>query len=125
MNHLRQYASSLLAAAAFSTGLGLSAAGAANLTVARSVDADSLDAQKASTTQSLQVTNLIFDTMLTMGKDGSVHSGLASEWSMSDDGKTYSFTIRDGLKCHDGSIFDAAAAKKSLDRALDPATLNP
>ncbi|NHT75631.1 peptide/nickel transport system substrate-binding protein [Rhizobium sp. PP-F2F-G38] len=97
----------------------------ADLTIARSVDADGLDPQKASTTQSLQVTNLIFDTLLTMDKDGSVHPGLASEWSMSDNGKSYSFTIRDGVKCHDGSVFDAAAAKASVDRALDPATVNP
>lgn len=106
-------------------GLGTVCASAAGLTVARSVDADNLDPQKASTTQSLQVTNLIFDTLLTMDKDGSVHPGLASDWSMSPDGKTYSFTIRDGIKCHDGSSFDASAAKSSLDRALDPATVNP
>ncbi|WP_321377818.1 ABC transporter substrate-binding protein [Rhizobium sp.] len=96
-----------------------------DLTVARSVDADGLDPQKASTTQSLQMTNLMFDTLLTMDKDGSVHPGLASAWSMSDDGKTYSFTIRDGVKCHDGTTFDAAAAKASVDRALNPATINP
>jgi ABC-type transport system substrate-binding protein len=124
-HHLRKYIRALLAAAAFGTGLGLSAAGAEDLVVARAVDADSLDPDKSSTTQSLQMTNLIFDTMLTMDKDGSIHPGLASEWSASEDGKTYSFTIRDGVKCHDGSVFDATAAKASLDRAIDPATVNP
>lgn len=115
----------LLAAAVMATLAGVSSAGAVDLTVARSVDADSLDAHKASTTQSLQITNLIFDTLLSMDKDGSIHPGLASQWSMADDGKSYAFTIRDGIKCHDGSAFDAAAAKASLDRALDPATINP
>ncbi|OLP61946.1 ABC transporter [Xaviernesmea oryzae] len=115
----------MAAATAIGLAAGFSAVTAADLTVARSVDADSLDAQKASTTQSLQITNLIFDTMLTMDKSGSVQPGLASEWSMSPDGKTYRFTIRDGLKCHDGSSFDAAAAKASLDRALSPETNNP
>ena len=122
--HLR-HVRTLLAAVAFGTGIGLSAAGAADLIVARAVDADSLDPHKASTTQSLQMTNLIFDTLLTMAKDGSIHPGLASKWSMSDDGKTYSFTIRDGVKCHDGSTFDATAAKASIDRAINPATINP
>jgi len=117
--------SALFMALSLSAASGMVAANAADLTVARSVDADNLDAQKASTTQSLQITNLIFDTLLTMDKDGSVHPGLASDWKMADDGKTYQFTIRDGLKCHDGSTFDAAAAKASLDRALDPATVNP
>ncbi|NEI74492.1 ABC transporter substrate-binding protein [Rhizobium lusitanum] len=115
----------LAATIALTMTAGGLAAQATDLTVARSVDADSLDPQKASTTQSLQVTNLIFDTLLTMDKDGSVHPGLTSDWSMSQDGKMYSFTIRDGIKCHDGTTFDAAAAKASLDRALDPATVNP
>jgi ABC-type transport system substrate-binding protein len=125
MNLLRKHIQILLAAVALGAEMGISAASAADLTVARAVDADSLDPHKASTTQSLQMTNLIFDTMLTMDKDGSIHQGLADKWSMSEDGKTYSFTIRDGLKCHDGGTFDAAAAKASLDRAINPATLNP
>jgi peptide/nickel transport system substrate-binding protein len=108
-----------------SEGKGGSSGGANNLIVARAVDADGLDPHKVSTTQALQITNLIFDTMLTMAKDGSIHPGLASAWTMTPDGKSYSFTIRDGIKCHDGSTFDAAAAKISLDRALDPATINP
>lgn len=98
---------------------------AADLKVARSVDADNLDPQKTGTTQSLQITNLIFDTLLSMDKDGSIHPGLAEKWTMSDDGKTYSFTIRDGVKCHDGSTFDAAAVKFNVDRAVNPATINP
>ncbi|MBY3537568.1 ABC transporter substrate-binding protein [Rhizobium laguerreae] len=100
-------------------------ANAADLTVARPFDAASLDPQRVGATYSLQITNLIFDTLLTMDKDGSVHPGLASDWTMADDGKTYSFTIRDGIRCHDGSAFDADAAKASLERALDPSTLNP
>ena len=101
------------------------AANPVELTVARPVDADNLDPQKVAITQSLQITNLIFDTLLTMDKDGSVHAGLATDWKREDDGKAYSFTIRDAIKCHDGSTFDARAAKASLDRALDPTTLNP
>ena len=125
MSYIPNRLHTLLAATAMSVLAGFSAGHAAELRVARSVDADGLDPHKASTTQSLQITNLIFDTLLTMDKDGSVHPGLASAWSMAEDGKTYSFTIRDGVKCHDGSAFDAAAAKASLDRALDPATVNP
>ncbi|MFA6153480.1 ABC transporter substrate-binding protein [Mesorhizobium sp.] len=124
-HRLSKHICGLLAAAAFGTGLSLSVAAAADLIVARAVDADSLDPDKTSTTQSLQMTNLIYDTLVTMGEDGTVHPGIASEWSMSEDGKTYSFTIRDGVKCHDGSTFDAAAAKARVDRAVDPATVNP
>jgi ABC-type transport system substrate-binding protein len=115
----------LVIALSFGNASTMVAANAVELTVARAVDADSLDAQKVAITQSLQVTNLIFDTLLTMDKDGSIHPGLASDWRVADDGKTYTFTIRDGIKCHDGSIFDSKAARESLVRALDPATLNP
>ncbi|MCO4319154.1 ABC transporter substrate-binding protein [Phyllobacterium sp. 21LDTY02-6] len=124
-HHLRKNILALLAAVAVGTGLSISIAAAADLIVARAVDADSLDPDKTSTTQSLQMTNLIFDTMLTMDKNGSLHPGLASEWSVAEDGKTYTFTIRDGVKCHDGSVFDASGAKARIDRAIDPATVNP
>lgn len=95
------------------------------IVVARSVDADNLDPQKTSNTQSLQVTGLIYDTLLTLDDQGGLHPGLASEWSVSDDGLTYSFTMRDGIKCHDGSTLDAAATAASITRAVDPATNNP
>ncbi len=71
------------------------------------------------------MTNLIFDTLLTMDATGNVKAGLAKSWTVSPDGKDYAFTIRGGVKCHDGSAFDADAAKASIDRAIDPKTLNP
>ncbi|MCL4067209.1 ABC transporter substrate-binding protein [Pseudomonas sp. GX19020] len=95
------------------------------ITLARGVDADSLDPHRASTTQSLQVTSMIYDTLLTMAADGSIHPGLAGGYEVSEDGLTYRFAIRDGVACHDGSPFDAAAAKISFDRAINPETLNP
>lgn len=116
---------SLLAALLGGSMLAALPAAAAGLTVARSVDADGLDVHKVSTTQSLQVTNLIFDPLLTLDAKGGVHPGLASAYTVSEDGKTYTFTIRDGVKCHDGSPFDAAAVKFNIDRAIDPATGSP
>lgn len=101
------------------------AADAPALVVARSVDADNLDPQKTANTQSLQITNLVFDTLLTMARDGSIHPGLAESWTAAPDGKSYSFILRDGLTCHDGTVFDAAAAKFSVDRAVNPETNNP
>jgi peptide/nickel transport system substrate-binding protein len=52
---------------------------------------------------------------------------LATEWTTSDDGLTYTFTLREGVKFQDGAAFDAAAAKKGLERIQGvnqgPATL--
>lgn len=95
------------------------------LTVARSVDADGLDPQKVSTTQSSQVTDLIFDTLVTLDASGTPHPGLAETWEISEDNLTYSFTIRDGVLCHDGSAFGPEDVVFTFDRALAPETMNP
>ena len=43
---------------------------------------------------------------------------LASSWSVSKDGKTWTFKLRENVKFHDGSVFDANAAKASLERTI-------
>lgn len=47
--------------------------------------------------------------------------GLAETWSISDDGLTYRFTLREGVTFHDGSPLDAVAVKFNFDRMLDDA----
>ena len=49
-----------------------------------------------------------------------VAPGLAESWTISDDGKTYTFRLRKGVKFHDGTPFNAQAVKYCLDRQLDP-----
>jgi peptide/nickel transport system substrate-binding protein len=41
---------------------------------------------------------------------------LATKWDVSSDGKTYTFTLREGVKFHDGTDFNAAAVKTNYDR---------
>lgn len=43
---------------------------------------------------------------------------LASSWSVSDDGLTWTFKLRKNVKFHDGEAFDAKAAKGALDRTI-------
>src|SRR5215510_8138114 len=45
---------------------------------------------------------------------------LAKSWDVLDDGKTYVFHLVEGVKFHDGTDFDATAAKWNFDRILDP-----
>lgn len=54
-------------------------------------------------------------------KDGTleVEPALATSWDISDDGKTYSFTLRDGVTFHDGTPLTASAVAFNFDRMLD------
>jgi peptide/nickel transport system substrate-binding protein len=53
-------------------------------------------------------------------KDGTleVEPALAESWTVSEDGKTYSFNLRKDVKFHDGSAFNAEAVKFNFDRML-------
>lgn len=46
--------------------------------------------------------------------------GLAREWSISKDGRTFEFTIRDGVKWHDGKPLTIEDVKFSFDAIMDP-----
>ncbi|MCK0150231.1 ABC transporter substrate-binding protein [Marivita sp. S6314] len=59
----------------------------------------------------------VFEGLTRFMSDGSVVPGLAERWEISDDGMTYTFTLRDGVTFHDGTTLDAQDVKFSLDRA--------
>lgn len=46
--------------------------------------------------------------------------GLAESWEISDDGRVYTFFLRQDVKFHDGTTFDAEAVKFNLDRITNP-----
>tara|TARA_R110002012_G_scaffold153312_3_gene313359 strand:+ start:416 stop:2098 length:1683 start_codon:yes stop_codon:yes gene_type:complete len=58
---------------------------------------------------------------LTRYKSGTleVEPSLATDWSISDDGTIYTFTLREGVSFQDGSPFNAEAVKFNFDRMLD------
>ena len=47
--------------------------------------------------------------------------GLAESSTISEDGLTYTFTLKQGVKFHDGTSLDADAVRINLERILDPA----
>jgi hypothetical protein len=52
------------------------------------------------------------------GNSGTSEPYLASSWSVSADGKTYSFELRPDLACEDGSLIDGESFRRSLLRLL-------
>ncbi len=48
-----------------------------------------------------------------------VEPALATDWEISEDGTEYTFNLREGVKFHDGSDFNAEAVKFNFDRMLD------
>lgn len=86
---------------------------------ARYGDADSLDPQRTTTTLSWQIFDQLYDTLLAFDESGTIVPNLAKEWQVSEDGKEVTFTLNDGVTCHDGTPFDATDVKYTADRAMD------
>jgi peptide/nickel transport system substrate-binding protein len=66
----------------------------------------------------------IFEGLVRIDQNGGVQPGLASDWTISDDGLTYTFTLQDGVTFHDGTTFDADDVKFTFDRILSEDSVN-
>jgi peptide/nickel transport system substrate-binding protein len=104
----------------------LSAPAATQVTVGMQLEPPILDptASPAAAISEILYSN-VFEGLVQFAPDGSVVPKLATSWDVSDDGLSMVFHLRRGVRFHDGSAFDASAAKFSLDRAIDPASVNP
>jgi peptide/nickel transport system substrate-binding protein len=85
---------------------------------ARYGDIDSLDPHRATSTLSMQVWDQIYDTLLAFDDDGNAGPNLARSWKVSDDGLSYTFSLEEGVLCHDGTPFGAEDVKFTIDRAF-------
>lgn len=61
---------------------------------------------------------MVYEPLVRYTATGAVEPWLASSWQVSADGKTYTFTLREGVTFSDGTPFTAAAAKSNLDAVL-------
>lgn len=62
------------------------------------------------------------EALLKFDNSGQPHGVLAEDWKIAQDGKSITFTLRKGVKFHDGTDFNAKAAKWNLDVALAKGT---
>ena len=91
------------------------------LVVAIPGDIAGTDPALVSDASSSYVLQQIVETLVTLkpGTGDTLVPGLAEKWTVSDDGKTYTFTLRTGVKFSDGTDFNAAAVKFNFDRWLN------
>lgn len=67
------------------------------------------------------VANSVYDYLVDIDPISNEPSGrLATDWTVSDDGLTYTFTLVDGVTFHDGSLFTAADVVWTFDRLRNP-----
>lgn len=66
-----------------------------------------------------------FECLLTNDKDGNAAPGAAESWEVSEDGKTYTFKLRDGLKWSDGTPLTSEDFVYSWQRVCDPNVAAP
>jgi len=95
------------------------------LKVGLQADPTSLDPQKTSLTALFHVTEHIYSLLVRLKPDLTVEPDLAEKWDISPDGKTYTFTLRQGVKFHSGKPLTSADVKYTFDRLVDPATASP
>jgi peptide/nickel transport system substrate-binding protein len=81
---------------------------------------DTLDAHKTGAYVSGVVHRYIGDTLIHKSPQGEILPALAESYEASEDGLTWTFTMKEGIIFHDGAVCDANAVKACYDRALDP-----
>jgi peptide/nickel transport system substrate-binding protein len=80
-----------------------------------------LDPAQVTDLNSNRVGRRIVETLVTFPDESTqVVPGLAESWTVSKDGLRYTFKLRQGVRFHDGSPFNAEAVKDSIERQINP-----
>src|SRR5260370_24230302 len=107
------------AAATVATQAKPAPAASGEATLVLGVDAESLDPLVTTNAFSRSMMKAIFDTLVVLDPQLAPQPALATSWETPND-TTWRFKLRQGVKFHDGSPFNATVAKYSLDRFVGP-----
>jgi oligopeptide transport system substrate-binding protein len=88
------------------------------------VEPESLDPHRAEGTTSANVLRDLFEGLVTEAADGSLIPGAAASWTVSDDGRVYTFRMRADGRWSNGDPVTAEDFVYGLRRSADPATLS-
>ncbi len=84
-----------------------------------------LDPQLANTTSEELLVKNLFEGLMRENDKGEVVKGAASDYSISKDGKTYTFTLREGAQWSDGEPLKGEDFVFAFERAVDPKNKAP
>jgi ABC-type transport system substrate-binding protein len=90
------------------------------ITYAAGADPDNLDPANAESNPSEAVNRMMYENLARFDEKLKIVPGLATKWEQSKDGLTWTFFLRKGVKFHDGTPFNAEAAKVFFDRMIGP-----
>lgn len=90
-----------------------------DLVTASTGDVTSFNAYYFNDTASDDISGLMFNGLTKVNKDLEVEPDLAKDWDISDDGLTYTFHLKEGVKFHDGKEMTSADVKFSNKIAMD------
>jgi len=93
------------------------------LTVGMPVEPETLDPGDGVYVQEQFIAMNLFDSLLSVAPDGSLHAGLASTWEPNADYSEFTFTLREDVTFHDGTAFKADAVKASFDHIMSEGVL--
>lgn len=93
--------------------------------VSAAADTGTLDLHSIAHTNAQWLGRLIFDNLVYLDDQGRPSPWLAKSWTISPDGRTYTFHLREGVTFSDGAAFDAEAVRLNLEHMRDPATKSP
>ncbi|MBV9833934.1 MAG: ABC transporter substrate-binding protein [Alphaproteobacteria bacterium] len=96
------------------------------LRMMKSLDAPHYDGQRTTWSPTSDIVNMIQDTLVALDWDGkTLIPYLAKSWTVSPDGKLYTFKLRDDVQFCSGKKFTAADVIYSFNRLHDPETRAP
>src|SRR5579863_8945047 len=88
-------------------------------------DIATFDPALTSDLYSAQAINMVFTGLVSLNDQLKIQPQLASSWTTSSDGLTWTFQLRPNLKFSDGTALTSADVVYSINRAVEPATASP
>ena len=89
------------------------------------VEPESLDPHRARAVETLNIMRDLYEGLTRHAVDGSIVPGVAQSWNLSDNGKRYTFTMRDEARWSNGEPVTAGDFVFALRRAINPTTASP